>query len=103
MDEYFKTIKTQPLKASDFVTDVRIPDNLLNHRVFLNEHYSPAAGKLNALCLKLRQSKIINKYKLINAVKPVAVVTFADNTSKEYDTKGCVELLKNGTVDAILD
>lgn len=36
MKEYFKTLKTQPLKASDFVTDSSIPINLLNNRVFLN-------------------------------------------------------------------
>lgn len=95
MFEYFKSLKTQPLKASDFVTDTRIPDSLLKNRVFLNEHYSPAAGKRNALSLKLRQQKIIRKYKLINATRPVALVTFPDGTSREYDAKGCTELLKN--------
>ncbi|KNC20782.1 hypothetical protein FF38_00079 [Lucilia cuprina] len=85
MDEYFKTIKTQPLMASDFVTDQKIPSSLLKKRVFLNEHYSPMAGKLNALCLKLRQNKIISKYKLINAEKPFAILTLPDNMIIERD------------------
>ena len=46
---------------------------------------------------------MITKYKLINAVKPIAVLTFPDLTSNEYDAKGCAELLKAGVVPTILD
>lgn len=94
MREYFKSIKTQPLKASDFITEPKIPVKLLDRRIFLNEHYSPAAGKLNAICLKLRHSKLVNKFKIINAVKPIAVLTLPDNKVVERDYNGCAELLK---------
>lgn len=96
MREYFKSIKTQPLKASDFITDSRIPLNLLDRRIFLNDHYSLAASKLSALRLKLRQNKVISKFKIINAVKPKAVLTMSDGNVFERDCYGCAELLKTG-------
>lgn len=98
MKEYFKSIKSQPLKASDFITDPKIPSKLLDRRIFLNDHYSPATGKLNALCLKLRQNKIVNKFKIINAAKPMAVLTMPDNNVLERDYNGCAELMKSSCV-----
>lgn len=95
MREYFKSIKSQPLKASDFITDQRIPAKLLERRIYLNDHYSPAAGKLNSICLKLRQNKAIKKFKLVNSVKPIAKMMMPDDKVVERDCAGCVEQLKS--------
>lgn len=95
MAEYYKTIKTQLLKASDFIVDPKIPMKLLDRRIFLNDHYSPAAGKLNATCLKLRQNKVINKFRIINSMIPKAVLTMPDNSVVERDLNGCTDMLKS--------
>lgn len=50
MKEYYKT---RTLKVSDLV------DGDIDRRVYLNDHFSPAAGKLNALCRRLLRLKII--------------------------------------------
>lgn len=94
MSEYFKTIKTKPLKLPNIVTDSDAAD--IDKRIFLNDHYSPAAGKLNGLCRKLLKEKIIRKFKLINADKPVSVLTLTDGSEVRYDISKCTELLNNG-------
>lgn len=99
MKKYFETMKTQPLKSSAFVIDPNIPKTLLDKRVFLNDHFTPAAGKLNSLCRKLRQNRMILKFKLINAAKPVAKLTLLNNNIVEYDAQGCADLLRTGAVN----
>lgn len=93
MKEYFSLMKTQPLLASNLVVDPMIPAAALTGRVFLNDHFSPAAGKLNAQCRKLLQNKIISKFRVINAAKPVAKLTMPDGEIVESDAMGCAELL----------
>ncbi|KNC28047.1 hypothetical protein FF38_06830 [Lucilia cuprina] len=45
-------------------------------RVYLNDHYSPAA-KLNAICRKLLNRKIISKYKILNNDRVKAKITMS--------------------------
>lgn len=73
MGEYFKSVKTEPLMLSHIILDPAAVN--LNKRVFLNDHFPPATGKLNALCAKLRKDNKIIKYKIKNADKPIAVLT----------------------------
>uniref|UniRef100_A0A1B0BUE0 Uncharacterized protein n=1 Tax=Glossina palpalis gambiensis TaxID=67801 RepID=A0A1B0BUE0_9MUSC len=60
-EQCLKFRKTQALKASDFVTDPETHNNLVNCHAFLLAQYSPAAGKLNVICLQLSQSKFVGK------------------------------------------
>lgn len=117
MREYFKTLKSRPLLISDLVpiNDVARQDDhmaptqenqndithqndkrdtlRINKRVFLNDHYPPAAGKLNALCKKLLKDKIIIKFTVVNADKPFAKLTMSDGKVRERDAAECASLL----------
>lgn len=97
MKEYFNLMRTQPLLASNLVVDPMIPAVALNGRVFLNDHFSPAASKLNAQCRKLLQDKIISKFRVINAAKPVAKLTMPGGEVVESDALGCADLLQRAT------
>lgn len=93
VNAYFKNLKARPLKAADIVPGSDFPASLLNHRIFINEHYSPAAAKLNSICVKLRKKGIISKYRIINANKPLASLTLPNNVKKELNIDGCAKLL----------
>lgn len=62
-------------------------------RVYLNDHYSPGASKLNLLCRKLLHHKIILKYKILNRDKLKAKLTLKDGKEDFYDVDACAELL----------
>lgn len=64
----------------------------IDSRVYLNDHYSPAAGNLNALCRKLLKRQLISRYKIINADKLKAKLTFADGKEAVYDAADCAAL-----------
>uniref|UniRef100_A0A1B0AQX1 Uncharacterized protein n=1 Tax=Glossina palpalis gambiensis TaxID=67801 RepID=A0A1B0AQX1_9MUSC len=70
-----------------------MPCEILKCRIFLNDHLSPGAGKFNATCFKLRQDKMVIKYKNVNAAKLPAVLTLPDNASMIRDLQACIELL----------
>lgn len=87
MREYFKT---RNLKVSD-VLDVACSD--LSNRVYLNDHFTPAAAHLNAICKKLRQRKVITKFKVLNTDKLRAWLMFTDGKCVTYDAVQCEALL----------
>lgn len=95
MSAYLKNMMTRPLKVSDCIVDSGIPCEILNYRIFLNNHLTPPAGKLNPPNFMLRQDKTIIKYKIMNAAKPSAVMTLPDNTFVVRDLQGHIKLLKN--------
>lgn len=84
MNEYYKT---RMLKIGDVL------DNEIDHRVYLNDHFSPAAGRLNSLCRRLLRLKIISKFKILNMDKLKVKVTMPDGVESIYSTKECAALL----------
>lgn len=88
MSEYFKT---RTLKVSDII-DGGVADGV-ESRVFLNDHYTPAASRLNVACRKLLIDKKIKKYRLFNADKLKAKITLLDGNEMEVnDAAGCAVL-----------
>lgn len=61
-------------------------------RVYLNDHFSPAASTLNALCRKLKRNKKIVKYKILNTDKALAKLTLIDGKEVIYNLEKCTEL-----------
>lgn len=92
MSRYFRDMKTHPLKIADIVVDPDVLKESIDKRVFLNDHYSPAAGRLNTLCRKLLKDKIIRKFKLINANQPRAAITLSNKKEVEYNAVECAAL-----------
>uniref|UniRef100_A0A1B0BZD4 Uncharacterized protein n=1 Tax=Glossina palpalis gambiensis TaxID=67801 RepID=A0A1B0BZD4_9MUSC len=84
-------------RASDCIDDSNVPSEILNGRIYLNNHLSPAAAELSALCSKLRQDRKTMKYKVINVKKPFVMLILLDNTTIKCDLQGCVEFLNKGT------
>lgn len=89
MSEYFKT---RSLKICDLISDSRFGGDLVN-RVYLNDHYSPSASKLNGLCRKLLRGKIINRFKILHSDRLRAKLTLPDGKDVVYDAVECAALL----------
>lgn len=51
--------KILSLRGSDCIDDSNVPSEVLNGRIYLNNHLCPAAGELNDVCSKLRQDRKI--------------------------------------------
>jgi len=64
----------------------------IESRVYLNDHLTPIANKLNATCRKLLQSKKIKKFQLINADVPKAKITKLDNNVEVLSISECMAL-----------
>lgn len=62
----------------------------ITDRVFLNDHYSPAATRLNAACRKLLYDKAIKKYKIFNNDKLKAKITLLNG--RELEVHGAAEV-----------
>ena len=73
----------------------------LTSRVYLNDHYSPAASELNKLCRKLMREKIIFKFKIFDADNVKAKLTMADGKDLVCDLDGCAALLENNPCTAV--
>lgn len=86
MKEYFKT---RSLKVKDVL------GGDIDSRVYLNDHYSPAASNLNSICRKMLRMKIITKFKVLNKDKPKAVLTLCNGKEVVYDLAECADLLTN--------
>lgn len=118
MKMYFKAIKTQPLLISDLVklaendgvNSIQVEASnehgsqngidavRISKRVFLNDHHSPAAGKLNAVCRQLLKTKVIAKFRVLDADKPKVKLTMSDGKEVVADNTYCAALLKeNGS------
>lgn len=89
MREYFKT---RSLKISNLISDAQFGGDL-ESRVYLNDHYSPAASNFNGLCRKLLRSKCISRFKIINSDKLSAKLTLPDGKEVVYDAAECAGLL----------
>lgn len=89
MREYFKS---RSLKLCDVI------GGDINSRLYLNDHYSPAAGRLHTLCRKLLQKKIITKYKVLNADKVKASLTMSDGRIMTCNFSECASFLDNTSV-----
>ncbi|KNC25473.1 hypothetical protein FF38_05860 [Lucilia cuprina] len=84
MSAYFKT---RSLKVADVV------EGNIDLRIYLNDHYGPAAGKLNAICRKLLQKKVINKYRILNGDKLLVKLTMSDGSVVIHNAVECDSLL----------
>lgn len=108
--KYFNSMKTRPLIVSDLVKldfqNGNAQENMIiNKRVYLNDHYPPATGKLNAVCRRLLKEKTILKFRIINSDKPKAKLMMLDGKEYDYDSEGCSSLLKGSggiSVDSAL-
>lgn len=83
MNNYFKT-------RSLLVKNV-LGGDIMN-RVYLNDHFSPAASKLNHLCCKLLRQKTISKFKIINADLVKAKLIMPDGKTMICDMGECSNL-----------
>lgn len=68
---------------------------LMKGRIYLNDHYSPATGRLNGICRKLLKEKMIVKFKMLNTDKPMVRVMRPDGTEVVLDAVACAALLKS--------
>lgn len=84
MRAYFKS---KALKYSD------VMGGDIGSRVYLNEYYSPAAGKLNSLCRRLIRQKLISKFRVQNSDRVKAKLTLLDGNEVIYGVEECAELL----------
>lgn len=101
MREYFKT---RTLRRSNIIDEILSTNDepagadpnvggKITDRVYLNDHFSPAASKLNASCRKLLHDKVILKYKLYNNDKLRADLTLPSGKMVEVrDVVGCSKL-----------
>lgn len=91
MSEYFKS---RNLKLSDII------GGDIQSRVYLNDHMTPSAGKLNSICRKLLSKKIITKYRVLNGDKLLARLTLANGKEVTFSLDGCADLLNDITSEA---
>lgn len=89
MKEYFKT---RSLKVGDLIEG---DGSDLVNRVYLNDHFSPAASQLNALCRKLLRLQLVRKFKIINSDKLRAKLTLPNGNEVVRDPLECASLLGN--------
>lgn len=91
MKEYFKT---RTLKVCDLIKGDG--DDLVN-RVYLNDHFSPAASRLNAVCRKLLRLQAIKKFSIINADRLRARLTLLNGNEVVRDALECDSLLDDAS------
>ncbi|XP_073830855.1 uncharacterized protein [Musca autumnalis] len=87
MKEYFKT---RNLKVSDLLGTQGVG---LTSRVYLNDHFSPAAARLNFVCKKLQRLKMVSKFKILNSDILKAWLRFPDGREDTYSASQCDALL----------
>lgn len=90
MKEYFKT---RSLKVCDVITDG--PGSDLSNRVYLNDHYTPAAGGLNAVCRNLRRLNVVTKFRVLDGDTAKAKLTFPDGREVTRSSSECALLLES--------
>ncbi|XP_046803460.1 uncharacterized protein LOC124419115 [Lucilia cuprina] len=88
MVEYFKT---RALKLCDVI------GGDIDSRIYLNDHHSPAAGRLNIVCKKLIRKKVISKFRILNGDRLQVRLTMSDGKNSICDSAECIALLNNGT------
>lgn len=92
MKQYFKT---RSLRVCDVLRD-RGSD--VTTRVYLNDHYTPAASYLNGVCNKLRRMKVITRFKILNGDKTCAKMVFPDGKEVVRDVDECALLLNEPNI-----
>lgn len=90
MKEYFKT---RALKVGDIIEG---DGNDIDNRVYLNDHFSPAAAQLNVVCRKLLRQRIVTKFTILNADRLKAKLTLPNGNVVIYDSVECTSLLNDG-------
>lgn len=93
MREYFKS---RTLRVCDVMSG---PGSDITNRVYLNDHYTPAAGYLNSVCMKLRRMNRITKFKMLNGDKAKVKVMFPDGKETVLDVNECASLLNEPSID----
>lgn len=89
MKSYFQTVRSRSLMVSNLVkTEPKI-----EKRIFLNDHFSPSSTKLNAVCRKLLNDKVISKFRVLDADTPKAKVKMLNGDELVLDAIGCAALL----------
>ncbi|XP_073838504.1 uncharacterized protein [Musca autumnalis] len=87
MRQYFKS---RSLKVSDILP---ADGGDITRRVYLNDHFSPEASSLNAVCNKLRRQNVISKYRIVNGDKARAKITLPDvGSGFNYFFHSCIHL-----------
>lgn len=94
MREYFKT---RTLKVGDLLQG---DGSDLSSRVYLNDHFSPAAGQLNAVCRKLLRLRVISKFKILNGDNLKAKLTLLNGNMVTRNLDECTALLDGSNGNA---
>lgn len=92
MSEYFKS---RNLKLCNVI------GGDIQNRVFLNDHLTPAAGKLNSLCRKLLQKRVVTRYRVLNGDKLLARLTLSNGKEVTFSAEGCADLLSDAAPETI--
>lgn len=78
-------------RGSILLSDI-LPEGVAS-RVFLNDNFNEATGKLLFVCRRLREQGKILKFKLFSADRPKAFVTYLDESVKLLDIQQCADML----------
>lgn len=60
-----------------------------NVRIYLNDHLTEKGGKLSRLCRKLREKKVIEKFRILNSDLPRVKIHFKDTSEKIFEYEEC--------------
>lgn len=64
----------------------------ISRRLYLNDHFSPAASRLNSICTNLRKQNIITKFRILNG-ETKARLTMPDGSIVVRDINECSLLI----------
>lgn len=80
--------KNRSLKLADIV------ESDINSRVYLNDHFSPSAARMNSICKRLLKEKKIKKFKIFNGDNPKVSITYENGSKAVKNFEEC-ELLSS--------
>lgn len=84
MKAYFKT---KSIKICDVI------GGEIDMRLYLNDHFSPASGKLRYICSRLLHKKVIMKYRILNTDIVKAKIVLVNGKEVVYTLSECTSLL----------
>uniref|UniRef100_A0A1A9VHS7 Zinc finger PHD-type domain-containing protein n=1 Tax=Glossina austeni TaxID=7395 RepID=A0A1A9VHS7_GLOAU len=91
--KYFKKIKIRPTYASNCVDDPKFEGEIPQRRIYLYDHLCTVSGELNKTCANLRKNGKITRFRIVNTIKPYAVLVVCDGSTTKLDLQGCEEIL----------